>query len=196
MLIAVIIVVLSVCLSFINEEHGPGKQIDSSGEQIVLEEILKGTVICQEFYTDADNINGLSIRFATFGGKAEGKIEACIETADEGRVLKKAVIDCSKLKDNQEYLIKFDKNTEIPDKHLRVTLTGQDSVSGKAAAVYAFVQGEETASLYVDGHIRKEVLNVKVLEGIFSIQRLLYLSISMLALYFYLMFVLKTVVKK
>ena len=192
------VVILALCfsLSFITVEI-PVHDEDKAIEQSVLGEITDGTVISQKFFVEQKKIKGIKLRFATYEKDLTGNMSYTLSYAEGNTVLVDAMIDLSNLKDNQMYTIDFEKTINISQSQLNLVLKGVGTQTGNSATVYAYNKATENTDLIVNDQIvEDQTLNLSVLCTDFSIKRMLYLSLSMMILYSYLLFVLKTVVSK
>ena len=122
----------------------------------VTSNLTEGTVIIQECIVHADYIEGVTLRFATYGDSLKaGKINVSLKNS-EGLQLAKKEIPVLDLQDNEDYYVEFDKIVEIDNgEKVCLAIWESDNSDGNVATLWLGAK-QKACNLYVG---EKEIEN-------------------------------------
>lgn len=102
-----------------------------------LGELTDSSVVTQSFTLNANVIDGINVKFATYGHIPEGKVTVNFQT-DTGDVLKSVDINAKDIKDNEIYYFDFEKSLKVNKGEIYyLVFNFSGSTSTKAATLWA-----------------------------------------------------------
>lgn len=133
-----------------------------SGNEI-LGEILQGTEIRQEFYSNGNNLSGFSIKFATYMRKNEGHIQIGIREHRSSREIYSSKINLASLQDNAFYDFRHPPIKHSKNKMYYIYIKSFDGTVGNSFTLYKTRNDEyELGKLWLNGKNIDGDLNFKV----------------------------------
>lgn len=117
------------------QEH-PGALLRISGERDVSGELVRGSVLTQDFWLEKGTMTGFSLEFATYGRASQGKAQVRIYR--EKDLLGQWTLAGGEILDNQAH--QFDLETPVPvadgGERFRVEVRAPDGTPGSSFSVY------------------------------------------------------------
>jgi hypothetical protein len=119
----------------------------------VVGEIVINNPIKQEFVSEYNSIDTITVVSATYYRQNMGNLNVEITDANTGELLASKTIPMSDFQDNENYDIKFDKPlTGVKGKHLAMTFSTNDAVTGNAITLwYNNTDKNANRKLYING---------------------------------------------
>lgn len=192
--ITLMIVVVCVLLSFVEKKVSIAEVSDDS-ELIPIGEITENTSVKQQFYVDVDKINGYTVKFANYGNITNGTLKLTLSDPESKKILNEFMLDISEVKDNEIYRVKFD-NIQLNTKLLQLDIEGINTKKNQTVTVYA-CKTDSAPNLEMNhASVEGSVLYLDYFSPIFSVQRCIYLTVSILLLFYYMLFIFKIMFSK
>lgn len=121
-------------------------------------EILDNTKIEQDFSVNADIINKISVKIATYGRANVGNLFVSLVDKQSGNTLFTQTVDVATLTDNSDFFLDIKDNIEgIKDKPLSLIITSDISNKDNAITVYVG-KGLNNLPLYINGNSNGKTL--------------------------------------
>lgn len=121
-------------------------------------EILNNTNIEQDFSVNADIINKISVKVATYSRVNHGNLLFSLRDKESGTILFNETVDVSKIKDNSDLLLDIkDKITGIKGKTLALIITSDITDTNNSVTMYTG-NGVEKLPLYLNGKLSNNTL--------------------------------------
>ncbi|MFL0163863.1 ABC transporter permease [Candidatus Clostridium helianthi] len=142
-----------------------GKSNSSLSYQIVdspVGEILNNTKIEQDFSVNADIINGISLKVATYARINKGNLFVNLIDKQSGSSLFNQVVDVSNLKDNSDFFLNIkDRINGVKGKELALIITSDISDSNNSVTLYT-AKDTNNFPLYINGKLNQNNLSFSV----------------------------------
>lgn len=125
-------------------------------------EILNSTKIEQNFSVNADIINKISVKVATYSRVNKGNLFISLLNKESGDILFKQTVDVSTLVDNSDFFLDIKDNIEgIKGKTLELVITSDIANKDNSVTLYTG-KGNADLPLYVNGQLNQNSLLLSV----------------------------------
>lgn len=125
-------------------------------------EILNSTKIEQDFSVNADIINKISVKVATYARVNKGNLFISLVNKESGYILFKQTVDVSTLVDNSDFFFDIKDNIEgIKGKTLELVITSDIANKDNSVTLYT-AKGNTDLPLYVNGQLNQNSLLLSV----------------------------------
>ncbi|WP_270566741.1 ABC transporter permease [Clostridium beijerinckii] len=142
-----------------------GKSNSSLSYQVVdspVGEILSNTKIEQDFSVNADIINKISLKVATYARINKGNLFVNLIDKQSGSTLFNQVIDVSNLKDNSDFFLNIEnKINGVKGKELALIITSDISDRNNSVTLYT-AKDTNNFPLYINGKLNQNNLSFSV----------------------------------
>lgn len=127
-----------------------------------INEILNSTKIEQDFSVNADIINKISVKVATYARVNKGNLFISLANKESGHILFKQTVDVSTLVDNSDFFLDIKDNIEgIKGKTLELVITSDIANKDNSVTLYTG-KGNTDLPLYVNGQLNQNSLLLSV----------------------------------
>ncbi|MDQ8733037.1 hypothetical protein [Paenibacillus sp. LHD-38] len=126
--------------------------IDQTNDTETIGEIFKNSIVNQTFVSEQNNINGISIKLATFTRVNKGHIIIGLEDSNSGRTIYESKVNTESISDNDYYKIRFPPIKNSNGKKYNIYIKSLDGIPNNAITLYTSKNDVYSkGSFYING---------------------------------------------
>ena len=198
LVIAIIIIGISFCLSFVQAETIPEyEKVYTEEELVPLYQLLDGAEIAYEVKLKSGHYSGMILKVGTYGEKVEGDLNIEVKSMNKNAVVANSSIDTSNFSDGSLQQIDFEKGfAASTDDRYQIVITSNGLNENNTLTFFAY-EGATNSKLLMNGEeLKDKDLMIVFCQRVFDQKRFMYLIFSLIVLELYVAYVVKVVTEE